>query len=109
MSKNNQNEFPITSQEKIDARREAKNKEKTEDSSGADKQKVTRRRKKGSIEDPKMSQVSKGDDEPTTTMQRKDPDKHDLIDESRAPVVEPNTKIRKKIPKIWSFSIENRV
>ena len=79
MSKNNQNEFPITSQEKIDAQREAKNKEKNEDSSGVDKQKVARRRKKGSIEDPKMTQVSKGHEEFTTSTHRKSPEKHDHL------------------------------
>ena len=100
MSKNNQNEFPITSQEKIDAHREAKNKEKNEDSSGVDKQKVARRRKKGSIEDPKMTQAPKGHEESMTSTHRKGPEKHDPIDESKAQVVEPITKTKKKIPRI---------
>ena len=109
MSKNNQNELPITSQEKAVVCGEAKNKEKNENSSGVDKQKVTRRRKGAQLQNEatKESKTSPDDfhqpQQPKQVellSQKADQDKLCYDHESEVPLIKKDTKSRKRNPKI---------
>ena len=111
MSKNNQNEFPITSQEKTVVWHEAKSKEKNEDSSCVDKQKVTRKRKerkhckddiqgeKASLDDSNQFVVQSQEDL-SGAIKVEENEKQDFIQEPQTSLIEPNYKSRKRNDKL---------